>query len=174
MKRPRSDIDQEVAAIGGLTREELAERWTKVYGCPPPIGVRRELLAYAAAWNFQAKHLGSHSAQTRKAINVAVLRVEARSAQLQRSEAPAADRVQSDRSIDEAAPTSAHTSPRADRARTVPRPGARLIREWNGNTNVVDVVENGFRFNGEMYQSLSAIARKITGAHWSGPRFFGL
>jgi hypothetical protein len=54
------------------------------------------------------------------------------------------------------------------------RPGARLIREWNGSTHTVDVVENGFVWNGERYRSLSAIARAITGAHWSGPRFFGL
>ena len=48
------------------------------------------------------------------------------------------------------------------------------MRDWNGRTNVVDVVEDGFIFGGETYRSLSAIARKITGAHWSGPRFFGL
>ena len=53
-------------------------------------------------------------------------------------------------------------------------PDARLMRDWNGRTNVVDVVEDGFIFGGETYRSLSAIARKITGAHWSGPRFFGL
>lgn len=54
------------------------------------------------------------------------------------------------------------------------RPGARLMREWNGRTHVVDVIEKGFRWNGETYASLSAIARAITGARWSGPRFFGL
>ncbi len=53
-------------------------------------------------------------------------------------------------------------------------PGGRLLREWNGVTHVVDVVEDGFRWNGETHRSLSAIAKRITGAHWSGPRFFGL
>ena len=52
--------------------------------------------------------------------------------------------------------------------------GARLIREWNGYSHVVEVVEGGFIWNGERYTSLSAIARGITGARWSGPRFFGL
>lgn len=52
--------------------------------------------------------------------------------------------------------------------------GGRLLREWNGTTHVVDVVEGGFIWNGQRYRSLSAIARAITGAHWSGPRFFGL
>jgi hypothetical protein len=52
--------------------------------------------------------------------------------------------------------------------------GARLIREWNGSTHTVDVTESGYRWNGEHYRSLSAIARAITGTRWSGPRFFGL
>src|SRR5205823_11343422 len=53
-------------------------------------------------------------------------------------------------------------------------PGTRLVREWNGKTHHVDVVESGFVWNGGRHQSLSAIAREITGARWSGPRFFGL
>ena len=54
------------------------------------------------------------------------------------------------------------------------KPGGRLIREWNGVTHIVDVTEGGFEWRGQTWRSLSAIAREITGAHWSGPRFFGL
>jgi hypothetical protein len=54
------------------------------------------------------------------------------------------------------------------------RAGARLVREWNGRTHAVTVEEGGFTYAGRTYRSLSAIARDITGAHWSGPRFFGL
>ncbi len=54
------------------------------------------------------------------------------------------------------------------------RPGGRLVREWNGVSHVVDVTADGVRWRGEQYRSLSAVARAITGAHWSGPRFFGL
>ncbi|MEA1940622.1 MAG: DUF2924 domain-containing protein [Pseudomonadota bacterium] len=54
------------------------------------------------------------------------------------------------------------------------RPGAQLLRTWNGVTHRVDVVEDGYRYRGDIYRSLSAIAKRITGAHWSGPRFFGL
>lgn len=53
------------------------------------------------------------------------------------------------------------------------KPGGRLLREWNGVTHVVEVTDTGFLWNGETWRSLSAIAREITGAHWSGPRFFG-
>ena len=54
------------------------------------------------------------------------------------------------------------------------RPGARLVREWRGRTHTVVVTEDGFEFAGKTYSSLSKIAQAITGAHWSGPRFFGL
>ena len=54
------------------------------------------------------------------------------------------------------------------------KPGGRLIREWNGITHVVDVVDSGFLWNGQRFRSLSPIARAITGTRWSGPRFFGL
>ena len=54
------------------------------------------------------------------------------------------------------------------------RPGARLVREWRGRTHTVVVTEEGFQYAGKAYSSLSKIAQSITGAHWSGPRFFGL
>ncbi len=54
------------------------------------------------------------------------------------------------------------------------KPGMRLVREWRGETHDVLVLEDGFEWNGERRPSLSAIAREITGTHWSGPRFFGL
>ncbi|MBT3787796.1 MAG: DUF2924 domain-containing protein [Alphaproteobacteria bacterium] len=59
-------------------------------------------------------------------------------------------------------------------SRAEPRPGGRLLREWNGITHVVEIAEGHYFWNKEQYRSLSAIARAITGAHWSGPRFFGL
>jgi Protein of unknown function (DUF2924) len=54
------------------------------------------------------------------------------------------------------------------------KPGARLVREWRGRTHTVTVTEDGFEYGGTSYPSLTKIANKITEAHWSGPRFFGL
>ncbi len=53
-------------------------------------------------------------------------------------------------------------------------PGARLLREWNGQTLLVEVLETGFRFQDREWNSLSEIARQVTGTPRSGPRFFGL
>ena len=57
---------------------------------------------------------------------------------------------------------------------TTMKTGARLVREWNGIAHIVDIVEGGFRYRDKTYASLTAIAKEITGAHWSGPRFFGI
>lgn len=54
------------------------------------------------------------------------------------------------------------------------KPGSHLVREWNGRTYQVEVVNGGYVMDGKSWRSLSAIARHITGAHWSGPRFFGV
>jgi len=54
------------------------------------------------------------------------------------------------------------------------QPGTRLIREWQGHTYEVTILEKGYLWQGKTYRSLTAIAEVITGAHWSGQRFFGM
>jgi Protein of unknown function (DUF2924) len=54
------------------------------------------------------------------------------------------------------------------------KPGTRLLRQWRDQTHVVTVREKGYEYQGSHYQSLSEIARLITGTRWSGPLFFGL
>ena len=52
--------------------------------------------------------------------------------------------------------------------------GTQILREWGGQTHRVTVEDEGrYHYNGQTWSSLSAIARSITGARWSGPRFFG-
>jgi hypothetical protein len=54
------------------------------------------------------------------------------------------------------------------------KPGTRLIRDWGGRRHVVVIDGDGFVYRDRRYRSLTQIARDITGAGWSGPRFFGL
>ena len=54
------------------------------------------------------------------------------------------------------------------------RTGMTLVRQWRGRAHTVLIREDGFEYDGQRYRSLTVIAEKITGAHWSGPRFFGL
>ena len=55
-----------------------------------------------------------------------------------------------------------------------PIAGTRLVREWKGVEHCVTVREDGFEYQGRPYQSLSAVARAITGTRWNGLAFFGL
>jgi hypothetical protein len=55
-----------------------------------------------------------------------------------------------------------------------PKPGTIIVREWKGKRHSVTVSRDGFLFEGQPYESLSEIARLITGTRWNGPRFFGL
>jgi hypothetical protein len=54
------------------------------------------------------------------------------------------------------------------------RPGTRLVRQWGDQVHLVNVQTNGYEYQGARYQSLSEIARLITGTRWSGPLFFGI
>jgi hypothetical protein len=68
----------------------------------------------------------------------------------------------------------AEGEPVAASSSQIVRPGAHLVREWNGRTYQVEVTPEGYRMDGRVWPSLSAIAKHITGTTWSGPRFFGL
>lgn len=195
-------LEQEVAALGDLPREDLVARWVRVYGCPPPKGLKRGLLERAAARHLQTRALGGLSPEAKRLLKAATRQLDEalkrprRSAQLPTGAAstPIASGVLPDhemRAANQSSSTQAlpggvinerqavdDLSPSGIVSPSVPRgpllPGTRLLREWNGRQHFVDVVDDGFLFDGKAYRSLSAIARRITGAHWSGPRFFGL
>jgi len=59
-------------------------------------------------------------------------------------------------------------------ARVRIKPGTRLFRQWRGQMHEIFVTETGYEYRGDLYRSMSEVARKITGTRWSGPAFFGL
>ena len=63
---------------------------------------------------------------------------------------------------------------KAGREAGVACPGTHLVRDWNGRTYRVEVTAEGYVLDGANFASLSAVAKRITGTGWSGPRFFGL
>lgn len=197
--RMDAKLEKEIADLGGLLREQLIVRWEKQHGCPPPLGVRRELLIRSAAWHLQAKWLGGLSADTKRRLKDAVRRVDVRITQQQAQLAKATQsparpsaniyRASGDVAcLDGVSPlgspqyadgsaaelTLRRSSLPPPPPRRLPAAGARLLRDWNGRTHVVDVTKEGFVYEGRHHRSLSSIAREITGAHWSGPRFFRL
>ena len=122
-----------------------------------PKGARRVLLERAIAWHLQAAALGGLPASTERILQRAI-GAQQKKAVIDRSSAGG----------------SACGSPSGSKAilaapRALPSNGTRFIREWGGKTHIIDVIENGFVWEGNAYRSLSVIAKAITGTHWSGP-----
>jgi len=141
----QSKIDQEIGRVADLSGAELATNWRKMFKAPPPKGIKRGLLERAHAYRLQVRAFGGLKPATRKTLLVRA-------------------------GIHE---TPGSVSSRQRRVLTL-KPGLRLIREWNSTVHRVDVIEGGFLWDGRTWKSLSAVAEAITGARWSGPRFFGL
>ena len=138
-------IAGELSAIPGLTRGELIGLWEKHYGRPPPKGLSRRLLEYSAAYQVQVKAFGGLKPMVRRKLRAGAV----------------------------SGKRTSESTPAPGRSRAL-SPGTRLVREWHGVPHTVEVLEKGFFHDGKTYRSLSRIAHVITGARWSGPRFFGL
>ena len=136
-----SELEQEVAGLRRLSRQQLTDRWRGLFKAAPPAAFTPDLIARGIAWRLQEKALGGLTSDVRRLV--------------------AAD--------GEGKPVR-----RRSPARTVLRPGNRLVRRWRGRTYVVEVTESGLVYEGAHFSSLSVIATKITGTRWSGPKFFGL
>lgn len=149
VKRNRASSNDTVngvlAALPTRPRNDLVAHWTAAYGNPPPKGISRRLLEYAVAWHVQVEAHGGMAPALRRRLHQAAS-------------------VAGDKDVPAARAVGVKTA----------APGSRLVREWHGRTHTVDVVPDGVLYDGRQYRSLSEVARAITGARWSGPRFFGL
>jgi len=145
------DVDEKVRK---LTREQLVVFWQRRWRRSPPKGISRCLLECNAAWLMQADGKGAISSATRRRLTELAEAGKASGKRTNQSPMVSAGETRN--------------------ARRPLRPGSRLVRQWKGQTHVVDVVEGGFSYDGRTFTSLTAIALEITGARWSGPRFFGL
>jgi hypothetical protein len=143
-KQNKAASEQVIAALSDVTRSDLAVFWKTRNGLDPPKGCGRTLLELAEAYAIQAAALGGLKPSLRRKLETEPKGISGQTA-----------------------------TRKAHKSRQLSQ-GSKLLREWNGRTHHVDVVSGGFVWNGSKHQSLSAIAKEITGAHWSGPRFFGL
>ena len=137
----------DTARFEAMSREDCIEEWRRTIGGQSLKYVSVQFMRSALAYEAQIKAYDGHSRPVRKVLKAA---------------------LKADHS-----PPGASDRPKPS-LQTALRPGTHLVREWNGRTYQVEVLEDGFQMDGKRYRSLSAIAKKITSAHWSGPRFFGL
>jgi hypothetical protein len=141
----QKQIAAALAAISERSREALIKDWRLAHKQSPPKGISRRLLEYSAAFQLQVKAFGGLKPTVRR--------------KLQRL------------AVSKDKPAKCTQAGRQSKALS---PGTRLVREWHGETHTVEVLSQEFAYDGELYNSLSEAARTITGARWSGPRFFGL
>jgi len=143
----KATVLRQIAALDRMTRDQLREQWRTLLGSEAPphtVGFLRKRLAV----RLQELFFGGLKQPARERMN----------------------KVLEDNGYDEMA-----ARPRQfKRAKDMPVPGTRLIREYEGERYEVTVTRTAFEFQGCEYKSLSAIAKAITGTHWNGCAFFGL
>lgn len=154
------DIAQEVAALERMTAKQLQERYAELFDERSRSGNRIWLIK-RITWRMQANTYGDLSERARQ-----------RAAEL----ANDADiRMKAPPTLPHPSATSARKQPthfKSDKAR-LPIPGTLLTRTYKGRDIRVKVLADGFEFEGTRFQSLSAVAREVTGSHWNGYHFFG-
>ena len=151
-----SEIEQEVAAMRQMSAGQLQARYTELFG-EPPRSRHKEHLVRRIAWGRQARAEGDLSERARRRADEL-----AREADL-RLGAPRKAKAVGSAPARLAAPD-----------KRLPMPGTILVRHYAGQTLQVMVLEQGFEYDGRIYKSLTAVARRITGKHWNGFHFFGL
>lgn len=156
------NVGKEVAALRRMTVNELQAKYADVFG-EATNARHKEWLVRRIIWRMQALAEGDISERARQRAaelaNDANLRTTA-------PKAPKATVAPAGRTVT----TAIHLSP----DRRLPTVGQEIFREYKGQTLVVQVLENGFNFEGDVYRSLSAVAKKITGTHCNGYHFFRL
>jgi hypothetical protein len=155
------NMKKEIAALTRMTVTELRKKHIEVFGERTRSG-HKAYLVKRIAWRMQAIDEGDLTTRARRRAeelaNDAALRTHA-----PRSMPDAEDHGD----------TMTATVHFGHDTR-VPMPGALLTRQYKGRDIVVEVLPNGFEYEGEVYRTLSAVAKAITGAHWNGYHFFKL
>ncbi len=144
-------IAEEIAGLHNLSTAELAAEFERLYGRKPryrsPIWMRKRI-----GFKLQECAFGGLSGPARAAL----------------------ERLAADIQLPDAATRGNVRDDKPKKSDNQPRPGTVLQREWRDQQIRVEVLPDGFEWNGNRYGSLSAVARAITGARWNGRLFFGL
>ncbi len=176
---PASMALADLAHLPQLPRAQLVKLWIKYIGCPPPKVTSTLLLVRAVAYALQEQHYGGLKRQDLRLLHKASDSAKVRGNTAYVNTGGNADQTLLPNGRMDSAQKKRIGPAQRDKlpAKTQPialRPGTRLVREWQGRSHSVEVRADGFGWNGEVYGSLSAVASAITGAHWSGMRFFRL
>ena len=154
------NMNIEIATLRRMTPAQLRDKYLKVFGEATRSG-NREFLCKRLAWRIQSQAEGSLSERARQRASEL-----ARDADIRMT-------------MPRTPPTTPGATPRVVAApvgvaNRLPMPGAILTRKYRGRLIEVTVLPKGFDYEGQVYRSLSAVAKVVTGSHWNGHLFFGL
>ena len=140
-------VEGDLVALDAMDSRALRARWRELYGTEAPAKIQSGLLRLAVAYRLQERTFGGLKPAAKRQIKSHLAARAATSADGSSSPRPAIGRLTA---------------------------GTQLMREWNGATLLVEVLDDGFRWKDKTYRTLSAVAVAITVTKWSGPKFFGL
>ena len=153
------NIGKEVAAMQRMTVAELRGKYAEVFGEETRSRHKKHLIR-RIAWRLQANEEGGLSERARRRA-----RELAADSDVRLTAPP--------KSPPAAGPTKV-AAIHVSRDERLPMPGTIITRKYKGQNVEVRVLPDGFECAGEVYRTLSAVARAITGTHWNGYHFFGL
>ena len=155
-----ADVAGQVRALRDMTIRELQGKWQELFGEETRTG-NRQYLIKRLAWRIQTNAAGDISEQARRRAEELANEADIRLS------APKAGSHSASGGPTVSGAMVAHDA-------RLPMPGTLLSRAYKGRTVQVEVMEDGFEYDGEVYRSLSAVAKAVTGAHWNGYHFFNL
>jgi hypothetical protein len=135
----------DMAYMASLSALELAQKWRLHFSGVVPNHLPKSILARLLAYKLQEQRLGGFSKKS--VAYLKAIEADLKSGKKPETPYPLQQRL---------------------------KPGCQLIREHQGIEHCITVVEGGFEWEGQVYASLSSVAKAITGTNWNGHRFFGL
>ncbi len=150
-------IECEIGRMRQMALGDLRTRFVELFG-EPPRSRHKEHLLRRIAWRLQALAEGDLSQRARRRAAELASDADLRLG-------PPREKSKATVSI------AARTTARDER---LPMPGTILVRQYHGQTLEVKVFQEGFEYDGRIYKSLTAVAKRITARHWNGYHFFGL
>jgi hypothetical protein len=155
-------IIQQIQELRSMTVSQLREKYEEVFG-EPTTARNKDYLWKRIAWRIQELEYGGLSERVKqRAREIADehdIRVRPPRGAFQEFDSPVKP---------------SKVRGKVGMKTNLPAPGTLLTREYKGRRITVEILENGFRYEGQPFRSLSAIAREVTGTHWNGRLFFGL
>lgn len=149
----REGLINQIMALKSASLEDLKAQYVELFGQGSPCSNNKVFLWRKIAWRMQEMAYGSLAVETKSRINELIEEYDPINNKMFR-------------------PQNAANKATGQRDTRLPIPGAIIRKEYKGQILEVKVLEKGFEYQGQIYRTLSSVAKAVTGAHWNGHLFF--